>query len=552
MKISSPFYLLTGIGYFMFLFFSACKNFYQPVKRNTDAASIREVQSQNRYFILRSGEKFFHMRGLVLDKDNKSASTVLEPVSSNHLSYVNNPGPKKRQYNRDTANASRSVLNEVHIYIAPDSSLTYGNYSFNLERITKIELIEKDKHRTTNNRIAVGAMVVGGMAIFAVIIAAAFKSSCPFVSAYDGNEFNLQGEIFGGAILKSLERHDYLPLKMAMLPDSSLRIKISNELKEHQFTNLAELWVIEHKKGESVLPDENGNLYSIKNSSPPDLILLNEKIQANDKLSLMNDGKGVYMDDTSATTAVNELYLRFNNPDRSKQGRLILHLKNSYFLDLLYGEMSKGFGSYYPTYIRNQERKPAAEMHKWVKDQRIPLTVEIKSLSGWKKLTDLTTIGPLAYRNVIVDLEELGAGTFTEIRLSSGFMFWEIDQAAITYNSQKNFTVKKLLPANAIDEAGNDVRGSLINDDQDYLSQPQIGNTAVLVYKISPLSDPGMERSYILHAKGYYKHLRDFTNNPNLSFLEQFRDPGGFPLYGLNYYKQFSSRNQDKSVAFKN
>jgi hypothetical protein len=247
------------------------------------------------------------------------------------------------------------------------------------------------------------------------------------------------------------------------------------------------------------------------------------------------------MDDTLSTDAANEVVMKFAKPAEAKNAKLLLSLKNSYFLDLLYGELAKGFGNYYGTYIKQQEKKPAAELLKWVKDQNIPLEVSVKTTDGWKKITDITTIGPLATRDIVVPVSlPAGTGPFTEIKLSSGFLFWEIDFAAIDYSQENNFSIQKVTPVKAIDEAGKDILPQLLKEDAVYLAQPAIGNTATITYKTAALKDKTKARTYILHSKGYYEHIRNYTNKPNVAFLNQFKHPGAFPLYGLNLYKQMT------------
>ena len=255
------------------------------------------------------------------------------------------------------------LLNEVHFQIPPDSTAVIGPYTLQLDKIQRIEVIEKDKKRTTNSYV-IGAFcyTLGAIALTAIIVAAT-KSSCPFVSAYTGNEFTLQGEIYGGAIYPQMVRHDYMPLIMQPLTDGSLQVKISNELHEHQYTDMADLWVITHDKNSKVLADEKGNLYNITDPQLPTNCLLNGKKDATAALQKAGDNYLMYMDDSTALNATNEAILKFTRPVAAKQGKLILSLKNSYFLDLLYGELAKGFGTYYTTYSEQQRKKPLEDQY---------------------------------------------------------------------------------------------------------------------------------------------------------------------------------------------
>ncbi len=540
---------------FAMLVFTACHNFYKAVptasgSAGEKAASVDSLKLQNRYFILRTGSQSFYMNNIAIAGDRKTLTCTLETLPGNRQFHLVKGRRGKMQYKKNNPE-DLTVLNEVHFYVQPDNAAVNGQYTLQLDKVEKIEVIEKDRKRTTSSYV-IGALgyTLGAVAVVGIIIAAT-KSSCPFVSAYDGNDFSLQGEIYGGAIYPQLARHDYMPLKMQPLADGSLQVKISNELHEHQYTDIAELWVITHDKNSKVFADEQGNLFTLVTPQPPIAASLNAKTDVTAPLQKAGDNALLYMDDTSAN-ATNEVIMQFNKPAAAKKARLLLSLKNSYFLDLLYGELAKGFGNYYGTYIKQQEKKPVAELLKWTKEQQIPLEVSVRTSSGWKKITDITTIGPLATRNIVVpvDLPESNE-TVTAIKLSNGFMFWEIDGAAIDYSEANNFSIQKISPSKATDELGKNILPDLQNEDAVYLAQPDIGNTATIIYNATVLNDPSKTRTYILHTKGYYEHVRDFKNSRDIGFLNQFKNPNAFPLFGMQLYKKINSENL-KSLARSN
>ena len=524
-------------------FFSGCHNYYKATPATATAAAADSLKLQNRYFVLRNGSQSYYMNNIVLSEDKKTLSCNLEMLPINHQFHLVKGRRGKMEYRKNDPN-DLTVLNEVHFYTNPDKNAAIGNYTLQLDKVEKIEVIEKDKGRTTGSYI-IGAVgyTVGALAVVAIIVAA-LKTSCPFVSAYDGNNFLLQGEIYGGAIYPQLVRHDYLPLKMAPLSDGSLQIKISNELHEKQFTDIAELWVITHNKNCKVLADESGSLFTVGAPQIPSFASLNNKTTVTESLVKAGDNNLLYMDDTSTINAGNEVVMNFNNPAHAKKAKLVLSLKNSYFLDLLYGELAKGFGRYYATYIKKQQKKPVANLLQWIKEQNIPLQVDVKTKNGWKKITAITTIGPLATRNVVVPIELQDAGEpITTIKLSSGFMFWEIDYAAIDYTEETAYTIEKITPSAGTDELGKNILPALQKEDAIYLAQPQIGNVATLTYNNKALNDDSKTRTYILHSKGYYQHIRDFKTKPDIAFLNQFKLPNAFPLFGLRLYKKMTAEN---------
>jgi hypothetical protein len=534
-------------GAFLLLFAVACHNFYKAKPGRTGpfaSATVDSLRQLNRHFILRSGSQTFYLTNLALSADQKTLSARLDSVPPEHRHHLYTGVEGNRRYKPGNPK-QKAVLSEVHLYTAGLSNLVAGeNISLALDGVQKIEVIEKDNKRTTNSYVLGAIGYTLAAFTVAMVIVALTKSSCPFVSAYNGNEFLLQGEIYGGAIYPQLARHDYLPLKMAPLADGTLQLKISNELKEKQYTDMADLWVVTHKKEITVYADESGRLYSVAAPQAPVSAILNEKKDLLPALQHKEDNAMAYLDDTTTTDATNNVWLKFQKPAKAQQAKLVLTIKNSYFLDLLYGELAKGFGSYYEKYLKKQSKKPAAQLQQWITDQQFPLTVCVRTKAGWKKISNVSTIGPLAYRTIVVpvntgDIE----GSEVELRLSSGFMFWEMDYAALDFSSDDQFSVEKLSPVSATDESGKDVLPLLQKEDNRSLEQPQIGNVATIIYKPSLDKSSAKTQTYFLHTRGWYQHVRNYTHGPNVAFLKRFLKPGAFPSYGKELYRKIQAEN---------
>jgi hypothetical protein len=523
---------------------AGCNRYYMAVKTNSKDnpdKTVDSLKNESRYFILRSPSQAYFMRNIVLSEDRKSITCTLDDIPIEHQYYVYK-GKGNMRYK------DAFVLNEVHMYIANDTLLNKGRYKLSLDQIQKIEVIEKDKKRTTNSYV-IGALgyTIGALAVVAIIVAAT-KSSCPFISAYTNNEFVLQGETYGGAIYPQLARDDYMPLRMSPTTNNTLQLKISNELQEQQYTDFADLIVVTHSENTKVLSDEKGNLYEIANPQLPIAAWTGNNKDAMAPLLKKDDNTLLHFDDTLATDATNYLITKFNKPAGTQKGKLVLAIKNSYWLDYLYGEMAKSFGSYYNTYVKKQDKRPASELLQWAKDQKIPLEVSVKTKTGWQKIMDLTTIGPLATREIVVPLDLKNVeGSSVEVRLSSGFMFWEIDYAAIDFSGNNNFSVETISPSIATDETGKNVLPELNKKDGIYLEQPVPGNCVTLEYKDLP-QHPNTVQTYILHTKGYYTHVRELKGSPKIAFLKQFKKPGGFPAYSLELYKKFSTTTMQSLV----
>jgi hypothetical protein len=543
LKFRNAFRLIVALA--ILSVFTECHRYYMATTRdvkNHPDNSIESLKNENRYFILRTPNHAYYMGQIILSDDRKTLTCTLDSLPPIHTVYVDNKKGNKR-YNEIY------VLSEVHLYVPEDIRISQSSYTLPLDQIQKIEVLEKDRKRTTNSYV-IGALgyTLGSIAVAAIIVAAT-KSSCPFVSANTGNEFELQGEIYGGAIYPQMARDDYMPLRVKPFADGSLKVKISNELKERQYTDFADLLVITHDKNTKVLSDEKGNLYSIKNCDVPVKASTGNYTDALPAILEAGDNRLLHFDDTLALNSNNNnVVVQFNKPENVQKAKLVLSVKNTYWLDYLYGEMAKGFGSYFTAYTRKQFKTPLSKLLKWTKDQKLPLEVSISTKDGWAKITDITTIGPLAQRQIVVPLDLTNLpGTSMQIRLSSGFMFWEIDYVGIDYSPGEDFQVENISPSIATDETGKNVLPQLIKKDGDYLEQPVPGNVVTLEYKCKPQS-VNTARSYILHSRGYYIHVRDFKGAPDIAFLKQFKKADAFPAYSLQLYKKFRATSMEALV----
>ncbi|CAN5652904.1 hypothetical protein BH10BAC2_BH10BAC2_00820 [soil metagenome] len=523
-----------------FVIVPSCHSFYKISKTPVLATHADSVVNENplRYFVLRSGTdpgKAYHMSNMVVAPDKNSITCILDSLVPEHQLHLKNGRGGNMRYKINTA--EKAVINEIHLYIAEDDAIAaHSNYTLALDKVQKIEVLEKNKGKTTISWVLGGLGYTVGTIVVISAIAAVLKSSCPFVSAYDGNEMALQGEIYGGAIYPQLCRNDFIKLKMAPTNKGTLQLQISNELKEKQFTDIAELLVVTHDKNVTVMADEQGSLYSIIDPQAPVIAT----VAGNDVLPLLlqKDEQGYNFSDTKTENGSNALQLTFTKPAEAANAKLVLRLKNTYWLDLVYGKMTEGFGSFYPGFIKQQYNKPVEELQRWTNEQQIPLSIAIQTQEGWRKQKQLTTFGPVASREIVVPLDLMTVkGKTVTLKFSTGFMFWDIDYAAIDFSTTEPLQVTKLLPLNATDETGRNVKSMVEKEDNMFLEQPVPGNATIIEYACKPLKDTAKTQTFILHAKGYYEHVRDYKNKPDIAFLEQFKKPDALSAYSLSLYK---------------
>jgi hypothetical protein len=552
MQSNKPLNVIAFMAIVFLIASQSCMNFYQ-VRSSAKLPSTKDSVIQaypNRYYILRTGDQFYTMNNVALSDDRKSLSCRLDSIPAEHTLQMINGRGGHLQYKRNQP--ENVVVNEVHIFTSPDKTAVAGsNYIIALDKISKIEVLEKNKGKTATSYVFGGLGITVAAVGIAVLIILATKSSCPFVSAYNNGDISLQGEIYGGAIYPQLARNDYIQLKMSPLADGNLQVRISNELKEKQFTDVAELMMVTHNKNTKVLVDEKGNFYSISNPVSP----ISATAQGKDVLSYIkqqNDSQLYAFDDTLKSIQSNTVQLTFDKPENAKKAKLVLRLKNSYWVDYIYGKMTEGFGSYYTSFIQQQRTKPVEDLKHWIKEQQLPLQVSLQQKDGWNNVSDITTFGPLATRETVIPLElNSVTGNTINVKLSTGFMFWELDYAAIDFSDDALLDITALPAVKATDETGKDVLPLINTADGNYLEQPVPGTATDIEYAYKVEADTNKTQTFVLHAKGYYEHVRSFTGSPNLVFLNQFKKADALSAYSKLMYKQ-AVANTAKTLASKN
>jgi hypothetical protein len=334
--------------------------------------------------------------------------------------------------------------------------------------------------------------------------------------------------------------------------DSIYRIAICNKLKEVQHTNLASLIVVDHREGTKALMDAQGRVHIVKNLEPP--------IQAS-TVRGENQYHNIYAADESAFSFNDDdsspdeqgLLVTFHRPSHATTGRLVLRLKNSFWFDHVYGQFTQLFGTGYNLFTQHLRAWPTTNMKQWAIEQNVPLTISVKQNSEWRIHERLECVGPLASRETVteIDLSNIDDENIT-IRLSTGYLFWEIDYLAMDFEGDESFSSRSVVHSSAIDQTGVDVGASLLHSDDQYLVQPSIGDEAVITYRVPPKNVKHAERSVFLHSRGYYEYVRDFKNPPEVMRLLEFKRPGQLAQFSRELLDALSheSKDEEPSLSF--
>ena len=504
-------------------------NYFRVHSFDNPAIATHEID-ENYYIIIHmSSGQLYHLDHLAINTDEKITTGIKKKITPEH---------------QQSGWVERGVLNrynprisphgeEVHVYTSKHV-LTDGLTLIAFEDISRFEIYDRALGVTIAQYFGVAAALVA--LPFVVIL----MTSCPFIYTLEGNDYDFRGEIYGGAIAPNLERDDYMPLPHFIPQNETFTMKITNELQERQYTDVAELLLVEHPKGVEVLMDSYGNPYILANPIAP---MSAETSSGGDYLAAVTTQDGIayqFTDEAITNEDFSDLDLTFEANNSASQAKLILNLKNTIWMDYIFERFCALFGDGYDRFSESQKNKDPENKIQWAQDEGIMLEVKMKTKSGWETVDHINMVGPLAARSIVVPIElDCKAGDKLEIRLESGYHFWEVDYAAMDFSENEALKITPLPLLKAVDENGVDVMSDIVRQDGNYLEQPYVGAEAFLTFESLPMQE-GHATSLFLHTSGYYEYIRNYAGKPDISELKKFRTPGTFAHFSKSRFSQMA------------
>lgn len=492
---------------------------------------IDEFNKADKYIILHHHGASYHLKDAIIKNDSLVLEGTVENLSISHL-YEKYPEIGKT-YRYSSENTT--PLNEVHLYLDSLGQPEIGqSIRIRMSEISSVGMSETNNGRTIAN-IFYGTLGT----IFAInLIALALKSSCPFVYGHDGNQLVFMGELYPGNIIRDAQRTDYLLLPGIQPEQGKYSLIISNELREIQHTDLAELMVIDHPLSSQVLLDTRGKPVLFRDITKAQSAFVDGR-RAHVFPVTEKDGHSFTFDTPDIqNNGMREVVLRFRKPLHASSANIMLSARNSIWLDFVFGKFNEKFGAAYPAFQKQQQKKNTGETLGWMQAQNLPLTLKLKVGDEWQTVETFYTAGPMAFRELAatVDLTKI-PGSEIELKLETGFKFWEVDFAGIDFGETEDVELEYVAVQQATTENGEEVGALLTAADQRYVTQDQVGDHMVVSF-MEPLPVTGTERTIFLKNRGYYNYIRDYQGIPDIAELKKFRIPGYFTRFSENEYRR--------------
>ena len=297
-------------------------------------------------------------------------------------------------------------------------------------------------------------------------------ASCPWVAPWDGEKFEVDNDIYSVARGPGNEYVDYYRLLNPVVArDGVFPFEVQEREREDSFTDMVELWQIDHAPGVAVAPDRTGMLHAYR---PAELVapIGARSGDGEDVVALISTA-----DDTGfAAYNTSTIEVDFGRVDASRGATLVLRVAG--FV------MGEGIPDPYtePPAVVVETRNASGV---WTERGRL--------LPRFRHTEQAFDIGRFltARRPNVVRLRSISHAT----------KYHSIDQVALYLGSPPAIELSKTAPAVAR-FGDRDVLGTLLTADRDYFEM-STGEKFYLEFPEQPRK-PGTSRTFVFVSKGYY------------------------------------------------
>lgn len=447
-----------------------------------------------------------------------------------HLTPGQVPHPEKEQIVGITTEKGEDVRFDPPgaTVIADTLSATVNKaaYQIPLSQVQRFWVMRQEVSQARTIGLVAG-VAVGTLAVVAAVVAAT-KQSCPFVYSWDGTQYVFDAEPYGGAISRGLEKDDYSELERLREHEGEYRLKLTNEVDETQFTNLMELWVVDHPAATRVAPDDHGRLHTLQLPIAP-VSARDESgrnllpwLRATDRLvwepAAVPDARG---------NLRHEIVMTFTKPPGATHAKLVANAATGLWGSYMIKKMIELRGRDARDWFKLIDSTPAAveSMFAWdLREELFALKLQMEEPTGWELRGVLPGTGPLISKDrvVVLDVSRV-RGSQLRLRIRPPAGFWALNSFAVDYSPEQSVSAQTVAPVSARDTQGRDVLPSLVGVDDRYYPMPDTSESAYITFP-APARRAGMKRTVFLHSRGYYLlHLRE-GGEPDLSMLREIEN----------------------------
>ena len=327
--------------------------------------------------------------------------------------------------------------------------------------------------------------------------------SCPYVYAWNGDRFALQGEVFGTAFGKALETETRCMLPAAMEQADAVIVRLTDERPETHYVNCARLFAIVAPEGSTVVLDAENRAWSIVHPLAP--------LQSAAELSKKD---GIWWQSDLGGTDVGGdfrdfIELTLPHPKGAATGSLVIHAINTQLINAVYEIVFGYLGDQSLAFLHQVENDPQliSTLQGWIRE--CALSVEVWKERGWMSGGMIPPEANDVPFSKIVRIDvTAGEEETIRVRLSSLADTWRIDAVEVDWTPTLPLETHSLHMRSAFHSTQGAVSECLREADGNY-ARVLPGERIDMEFDAFH-SPAGRKISYALGARGYlYEWLPD-------------------------------------------
>lgn len=359
-------------------------------------------------------------------------------------------------------------------------------------------------------------------------------STHPSVYVFNGEKYVIQGELFSGMIGENLANYEHFPLPALQAQEGNFRVRISNESNGQQYTDMAQLLVVQHPQNKEVIVDQRGKAHLIGKAQKPNTVTSSNGSDLSLTTGTKDDQVFAFDNEDFSRNAV---ILKFKKPERTERGKLILRAQSSEWMAQVVDSYYRKFGKDFPNWLKEQNALSSPERLQGMRDNDLPLSVYLKRDGEWELLEYFVATTPLQARDLVVPLNLMSIkDPELELKLETGFKFWELDYAAMDFTPNGQVTTTFVQPTSALDQDKNNALALLADADLKYVVLKKTGDYIELLYPESAVTNAGGANAFFLYTKGYSEMNVRFEGAPEANELLKLKEPGALADYSKAEY----------------
>ena len=295
-------------------------------------------------------------------------------------------------------------------------------------------------------------------------------ASCPWVFTWNGSEYVKDNDVYSTARGAAKEFTDYYTLNKPMLPkDGYYSLEIRELTAETSYTDLVQLMTVDHASNVNIASDENGDVWTYSNPSPPVSAVDNEGSDVLSQIATEGNAgfKGYHND---------YVILDFGDLEVDDSAILVLRVKGFQMDGSDVGDFIPG-----TPYVFVQTQNNDGD---WVTRHsfypRDDWAISAYNLADY-----------------------LGSNTMVRLYVTSCLTekYHIIDYVGLDTSPQSPITIQTLSATSAIHSINGDVLNKISNSDNDYAVMTP-GEKMTFTFPVPDVD--GEARDFVLVSEGYY------------------------------------------------